>query len=109
MAPCSLPADPAPAGRLRGPQKGSARKSHEQANQIRGGCGHRNRLAGLARRGGSEGEQDLLSHHCGTLYTEGCRGAPSHARGRRSEEHTSELQSLAYLVCRLLLEKKKKQ
>src|SRR2546425_8914449 len=27
----------------------------------------------------------------------------------RSEEHTSELQSLAYLVCRLLLEKKKKQ
>src|SRR2546425_6907506 len=26
---------------------------------------------------------------------------------KRSEEHTSELQSLAYLVCRLLLEKKK--
>src|SRR2546423_12908447 len=30
-------------------------------------------------------------------------------RPRRSEEHTSELQSLAYLVCRLLLEKKKNQ
>src|SRR2546425_8949747 len=29
------------------------------------------------------------------------------ARPGRSEEHTSELQSLAYLVCRLLLEKKK--
>src|SRR5229473_1371512 len=29
------------------------------------------------------------------------------ARVERSEEHTSELQSLAYLVCRLLLEKKK--
>src|SRR3989441_10081243 len=29
-------------------------------------------------------------------------------RALRSEEHTSELQSLAYLVCRLLLEKKKK-
>src|SRR5229473_7106452 len=29
------------------------------------------------------------------------------ARSTRSEEHTSELQSLAYLVCRLLLEKKK--
>src|SRR2546425_8174612 len=28
---------------------------------------------------------------------------------KRSEEHTSELQSLAYLVCRLLLEKKKKE
>src|SRR2546425_3793948 len=44
-------------------------------------------------------------------------GYPGHAgraTGRvgpgllRSEEHTSELQSLAYLVCRLLLEKKKK-
>src|SRR2546425_6471236 len=30
-------------------------------------------------------------------------------RFTRSEEHTSELQSLAYLVCRLLLEKKKKK
>src|SRR2546423_9204904 len=30
------------------------------------------------------------------------------ALGERSEEHTSELQSLAYLVCRLLLEKKKR-
>src|SRR5687767_15597181 len=47
-------------------------------------------------------------------------GAPGRARKRaiamtssvstmRSEEHTSELQSLAYLVCRLLLEKKKKK
>src|SRR5205823_13677753 len=33
----------------------------------------------------------------------------SSSGSRRSEEHTSELQSLAYLVCRLLLEKKKKQ
>src|SRR2546425_10907025 len=32
----------------------------------------------------------------------------SKRRDSRSEEHTSELQSLAYLVCRLLLEKKKK-
>src|SRR3712207_7457209 len=30
------------------------------------------------------------------------------ARAGRSEEHTSELQSRQYLVCRLLLEKKKK-
>src|SRR2546425_4889842 len=35
---------------------------------------------------------------------------PSPSRSaRRSEEHTSELQSLAYLVCRLLLEKKKQK
>src|SRR3989339_1910882 len=32
-------------------------------------------------------------------------GRPATARDARSEEHTSELQSLAYLVCRLLLEK----
>src|SRR3712207_7436502 len=31
------------------------------------------------------------------------------ARGPRSEEHTSELQSRQYLVCRLLLEKKKRK
>src|SRR5687767_15884242 len=37
-----------------------------------------------------------------------CRRAarPGRSCRRRSEEHTSELQSLAYLVCRLLLEKK---
>src|SRR5687767_15607860 len=45
------------------------------------------------------------------------RGSFSRAEARssgrrvadRSEEHTSELQSLAYLVCRLLLEKKKNE
>src|SRR3712207_7412078 len=36
------------------------------------------------------------------------RGAPGGTQDRRSEEHTSELQSRQYLVCRLLLEKKKK-
>src|SRR5688500_19468982 len=34
-------------------------------------------------------------------------GRQSAARGQRSEEHTSELQSPCNLVCRLLLEKKK--
>src|SRR2546425_4262923 len=34
---------------------------------------------------------------------------PERGMATRSEEHTSELQSLAYLVCRLLLEKKKKK
>src|SRR5205823_14175812 len=44
-------------------------------------------------------------------YPSRSRSAPCPADPRdwrRSEEHTSELQSLAYLVCRLLLEKKKK-
>src|SRR2546423_12592149 len=35
------------------------------------------------------------------------RMSRSQSTSSRSEEHTSELQSLAYLVCRLLLEKKK--
>src|SRR5205823_11693641 len=39
------------------------------------------------------------SRHCAARTT---------GDAERSEEHTSELQSLAYLVCRLLLEKKKK-
>src|SRR2546423_13308998 len=37
------------------------------------------------------------------------RPVPRRTPPPRSEEHTSELQSLAYLVCRLLLEKKKKR
>src|SRR3989441_9507558 len=40
--------------------------------------------------------------HIGTMTWS---SGPKH----RSEEHTSELQSLAYLVCRLLLEKKKQE
>src|SRR5256885_3117178 len=36
-------------------------------------------------------------------------GSGRHRRGDRSEEHTSELQSPCNLVCRLLLEKKKKK
>src|SRR5438067_10715826 len=43
----------------------------------------------------------------GTLHRLG-RGTPPHPAPARSEEHTSELQSRFDLVCRLLLEKKKK-
>src|SRR3989441_8244621 len=50
--------------------------------------------------------------HDDPRYSDCERGnGASHLRAAllgRSEEHTSELQSLAYLVCRLLLEKKKK-
>src|SRR5258706_8970047 len=38
-----------------------------------------------------------------------CYGDACYDRAARSEEHTSELQSLTNIVCRLLLEKKKKQ
>src|SRR2546421_3445809 len=39
----------------------------------------------------------------------GCDASRTHPGGGRSEEHTSELQSRSDLVCRLLLEKKKKE
>src|SRR2546425_9461228 len=47
--------------------------------------------------------QAVVSGTVAIAWPAGWYGTP-----RRSEEHTSELQSLAYLVCRLLLEKKKK-
>src|SRR2546425_2662187 len=53
-----------------------------------------------------------FSLNCGARRGRACTGGAcspctTWTRNRRSEEHTSELQSLAYLVCRLLLEKKK--
>src|SRR5437764_7332870 len=48
-------------------------------------------------------EENLASEYFGG------REAAGRGPGPRSEEHTSELQSPMYLVCRLLLEKKKKK
>src|SRR5205814_8536070 len=70
-------------------------------------------------RSGLEGRQPRRSHRARArervrecrldLHDERTRGSRVQvSRGRRSEEHTSELQSLRHLVCRLLLEKKKK-
>src|SRR5262249_59924892 len=49
----------------------------------------------------------LHRRHDSTHGRQGTRAGAHHAQAR-SEEHTSELQSLTNLVCRLLLEKKKK-
>src|SRR3712207_7260025 len=60
-------------------------------------------------RGGRAGEADRARRPPGE--EEDGRGQPAPRRlhrQERSEEHTSELQSRQYLVCRLLLEKKKK-
>src|SRR5205823_7278939 len=62
------------------------------SHHEREGCAHAN-----APRQNGKGEQ-----HCGESQIPEGVHVPRH----RSEEHTSELQSLAYLVCRLLLEKK---
>src|SRR2546425_2753662 len=62
----------------------------------RAGLAHRFAGAsGLRDRGGPMRRASICSHRVVHVL--------------RSEEHTSELQSLAYLVCRLLLEKKKKK
>src|SRR3712207_8924420 len=68
-------------------------------------------LVRLERRGGCADRREDPAP-VGVVAVEGrleqvaARDRPPH-RHRRSEEHTSELQSRQYLVCRLLLEKKK--
>src|SRR5258705_8366106 len=55
------------------------------------------------------GDRSTAGVSCGLI---GERSEPEDSLspvGRRSEEHTSELQSLRHLVCRLLLEKKKRR
>src|SRR5690606_41333891 len=66
------------AGKL-APMQGAARREHPEPGHVREGFGG-----------------------------EGCHGDPGAECRSRSEEHTSELQSRENLVCRLLLEKKKK-
>src|SRR3712207_7400861 len=67
---------------------------------------------GSAGRVSSHRSRGVVSHGFGTQSRsasrnrEGLRRLPRAGRLQRSEEHTSELQSRQYPVCRLLLEKK---
>src|SRR5687768_18212052 len=63
---------------------------------VEGGAGSDQRLGSAAREA-----RERANHRCSPHLRRDLR--------RRSEEHTSELQSRLHLVCRLLLEKKKKQ
>src|SRR3712207_8394732 len=77
----------------------------------------------LFRSVGEDGHDPVPVHHAPPLvHRQNPVGVPVEREGdvvprcaelayvrRRSEEHTSELQSRQYLVCRLLLEKKKKK
>src|SRR2546425_8135786 len=79
----------------------------------------RTRLQAAARRGltrfiGRDAEIEVLRRSleragAGHGQAVAIVGEAGVGKSRRSEEHTSELQSLAYLVCRLLLEKKKER
>src|SRR5438477_13088752 len=60
------------------------------------------------RRKDRKGRRALRLAHRRDLVARGARDAHRVQPGHRSEEHTSELQSHVNLVCRLLLEKKKK-
>src|SRR3712207_7332508 len=66
-----------------------------------------------ARRAGSRRRDGRADRGCGAARRRRREGVARQGgvtrRSARSEEHTSELQSRQYLVCRLLLEKKKKQ
>src|SRR3712207_7751329 len=76
-------------------------KPRARAGGVRAG-----RRVRCTPRGGGGGRRGLRARRAGGP----CRGGGRWARrcpGSRSEEHTSELQSRQYLVCRLLLEKKK--
>src|SRR3712207_7414463 len=61
-------------------------------------------LEGVPRHRGDARPGEALGDRCDVLEGRERLVHPD----RRSEEHTSELQSRQYLVCRLLLEKKKK-
>src|SRR3712207_8394537 len=67
---------------------------------VHASTGSNRRMAGRVEQITSERPSGLVGDAVGRSY---------HARrcAARSEEHTSELQSRQYLVCRLLLEKKK--
>src|SRR2546422_5364303 len=55
-----------------------------------------------------QGREMILAHPAGDEWREREPEQEVQVRPHRSEEHTSELQSRLHLVCRLLLEKKKK-
>src|SRR3712207_8243076 len=57
--------------------------------------------------GATRGEDGEPRYYDGFTWTYNTTAAPTTYSHVRSEEHTSELQSRQYLVCRLLLEKKK--
>src|SRR3712207_7003779 len=67
------------------------------------------RAVAAARRGAARAARGGGGRALPSAAGRAGRAGAAAAGGRRSEEHTSELQSRQYLVCRLLLEKKTAQ
>src|SRR3712207_7512399 len=78
-----------------------------RAEPLRGAVRARARLGHPVRRARGGRVRLAVAVHGALAPAAQAPGCPL-GRPRRSEEHTSELQSRQYLVCRLLLEKKKK-
>src|SRR3712207_7363804 len=78
----------------------------DQTQLVVGGLGDRGHGPGDADAVGAHGDRDELAVLVEHLQVERL-GVLAAQLEDRSEEHTSELQSRQYLVCRLLLEKKK--
>src|SRR3712207_7505115 len=77
---------------------------HRGADRESGHAGHHDRVTEVLLQGAERGQEDAQhTHDHGGQADQSAAGTSA-----RSEEHTSELQSRQYLVCRLLLEKKKK-
>src|SRR3712207_7925304 len=70
------------------------------------GCGSKGRIAGTIHKAPGAFDRFASSRPSAPITNAATRVRAVYTR---SEEHTSELQSRQYLVCRLLLEKKKKQ
>src|SRR5699024_12077440 len=77
--------------------------SSSSSLSIKSSACSRDRIFGGVRRSASSAEEERVLVRCFVLQTF------SSMSSARSEEHTSELQSRFDLVCRLLLDKKKKQ
>src|SRR5437764_4220206 len=75
---------------------------------FRSQCQLRRERGGVAAHTAGNVERRRAGDRVGVARRQHQHGGDAH-RQARSEEHTSELQSPMYLVCRLLLEKKKKK
>src|SRR3712207_9454471 len=75
---------------------------HDRSSDLSGRCPRRRRSSTSTTSPRSS------AGRTSTARRARCTASSRRARAWRSEEHTSELQSRQYLVCRLLLEKKNK-